>query len=385
MFMYYLNNNKIVGVAQECDPQNRKDLYMKFLHMADMHFDAPFTTLANKKDLGDLRRLEQRDALKKVIDYILENKIEYLFIAGDLYEHEYIRKSTIEFINKQFERILDTKIFIVPGNHDPYLKNSVYNEFEFSSNVYVFKDNFEKYENEDIVIYGVGFTEFYMNQNPLEYTQIEESDKLKILLAHLDINGVKDKNGFSYNPITLGKLKELNFDYMALGHIHNTNFKENEKICYSGSTISLGFDELGEHGVIVGNFEKGKLKTDFIKIDNRIFTEYELNVENFNSNEEIIEQINQRKFVENELIKIILVGNRNFEIDINTVEKLITNNNVIKVKDFTKTNIDLEKLSKENTLKGIFVNEVFEKFKSGEIESEEQLNSILQIGLEAME
>ena len=85
------------------------------------------------------------------------------------------------------------------------------------------------------------------------------------------------------------------------------------------------------------------------------------------------------------LIKIILVGNRNFEIDINIVEKLITNNNVIKVKDFTKMNIDLEKLSKENTLKGIFVNEVLEKFKSGEIESEEKLNSILQIGLEAME
>ena len=357
---------------------------MKFLHMADMHFDAPFTTLANKKDLGELRRLDQRDAFKRVIDYMLENQIEFLFIAGDLYEHQYIRKSTVEFINKQFERISETKVFIVPGNHDPYLKNSIYNNFEFASNVYVFKENFGKYEDEDIVVYGVGFTDFYMNENPLEHAKIEESDKLKILLAHLDINGVKDKEGFSYNPITLGKLKELKFDYMALGHIHNTNFKDDEKICYSGSTISLGFDELGEHGAIAGKLEKGKLKTDFIKIDNRIFTEYELNVENFNSNEEIIEQINERKFDEAELIKIILVGNRNFEIDINIVEKLITNNNVIKVKDFTKINIDLEKLSKENTLRGIFVNEVFEKFKNGEIE-EEQLNSILQIGLEAME
>ena len=357
---------------------------MKFLHMADMHFDAPFTTLANKKDLGELRRLEQRDAFKKVIDYILENKIEYLFIAGDLYEHEYIRKSTVEFINKQFERILDTKVFIVPGNHDPFLKNSIYKEYEFATNVHICKENFEKDVGKDIVIYGVGFTEFYMNENPLEYEKIEESDKIKILLSHLDVNGIKDEEGFSYNPISLGKLKELNFDYAALGHIHNTNFKRDEKICYSGSTISLGFDELGNHGVIVGEIENRKLNTEFIKIDNRIFTEYELNVENFNSNEEIIEQINERKFEETELVKIILVGNRNFEIDINLVEKLITNNNVIKVKDFTKMNIDLEKLAKENSLRGLFVKEVFEKFKNGEIE-EEQLNSILQIGLEAME
>ena len=32
---------------------------MKFVHIADMHFDIPFTTLA-KNDLSNERRLEQR-------------------------------------------------------------------------------------------------------------------------------------------------------------------------------------------------------------------------------------------------------------------------------------------------------------------------------------
>ena len=66
--------------------------------MADMHFDVPFTVLNNRNNLGEKRRLEQREALRKIINYIKNNNINYLFIAGDLYEHEYIRKSSIEFI-----------------------------------------------------------------------------------------------------------------------------------------------------------------------------------------------------------------------------------------------------------------------------------------------
>ena len=40
---------------------------MKFVHIADMHFDIPFTSLNSKENLGEKRRLEQRSALKKVI------------------------------------------------------------------------------------------------------------------------------------------------------------------------------------------------------------------------------------------------------------------------------------------------------------------------------
>lgn len=356
---------------------------MKFLHMADMHFDAPFSTLATKNNLGDIRRLEQRNVFKKIIEYIKINKINYLFIAGDLYEEKDVRKSTIEFINNEFKKIPDTKIFIVPGNHDPYIKNSYYEKFDFCENVYILKKQIDVYENEDIRIYGVGFTDFYMDENPLKDLKIEKDLKTTILISHCDINGIQDKNGFSYNPILLSKLKELDFDYAALGHIHNIEFNPNEKIAYCGSTISLGFDELGSHGVIVGEFKNSKLKTEFLQIDDRIFTEYELNVENITSSEEIIEKINSLKFNEKELVKIILVGYKNFEIDIKRILGLITNENIIKIKDKTKMNIDIEKLVNENSLKGLFIREVIEKYNNKQID-EEDVEKLIQIGIDAM-
>ena len=80
--------------------------------MADMHFDGPFTVLNNRNKLGEKRRLEQREAFKKVIQYVKENNIEYLFIAGDLYENEYIRLSTIEYINNLFKEIPEQKYLL---------------------------------------------------------------------------------------------------------------------------------------------------------------------------------------------------------------------------------------------------------------------------------
>ena len=38
---------------------------MKFVHIADTHFDSPFVNLSDKEGLGDLRRLEQREIFSK--------------------------------------------------------------------------------------------------------------------------------------------------------------------------------------------------------------------------------------------------------------------------------------------------------------------------------
>lgn len=220
---------------------------MKFVHIADLHFDIPFTTLETRK-LSEQRRLEQRNAFKKIIEYIKENKIPYLFICGDLYEHEYIKKSTIEYINKLFETIPETKIYITPGNHDPYIKDSYYANYEWASNVKIFKEEIEKIEEENLCIYAYGFEDFYMKKSKEEQIEIEDKSKINILLTHGMLDGNKNEE-MLYNPISKTKLKSLGFDYVALGHIHKISYKDEpeQNIVYPGSLISFGFDELGKH------------------------------------------------------------------------------------------------------------------------------------------
>ncbi len=306
---------------------------MKFIHMADMHFDAPFTVLNTRSNLGEKRRLEQREVFKKVVTYIKENNIEYLFIAGDLYENEYIRETTIRYINSLFEEIPNTKIYITPGNHDPYLLNSMYKNFKWNNNVKIFNSNVEIVENEDVNIYGAGFNDFYLKDSKIQEIQIQDKNKINILITHGTIEGGNITN-LEYNPLNKNKLKQLGFDYIALGHIHKLDYnsEENQRIVYPGSTISLGFDELGEHGVILGEITKENIKLEFLPMDTKEFKEVEIDVTEIYSIEELIEKINELEIRNNLFYKIILIGKRNFELNIYNLYKFILSENIIKIK-----------------------------------------------------
>lgn len=354
---------------------------MKFIHIADMHFDAPFTILSQKADLGDLRRIEQRQIFKKVIDYIKQENIPYFFISGDLYEHEYVRKTTIEYINNLFKEIPNTKIFIAPGNHDPIIKNSYYNTFNWESNVKIFENEIEKYEDKEVIIYGYGFNDFTNPTVNIDSVNINP-DKVNILIIHgsLDASETLD---LQYNPIKSTELKNKKFDYVALGHIHKTNYQSGTNLIYPGSTISLGFDELGEHGMIIGNIAKDNLQIQFKKLDDRQFIEKEINISKINSKEELVQQINEENLDEENLYKIILVGNKKFEVNTKELEKLILKENIVKIKNKTKPNYNIEEISKEQTLRGVFVKTMLEKLNNGEYKAE-TIERAIEIGLEAL-
>ncbi len=358
---------------------------MKFVHIADMHFDTPFLALSSKGDFGKIRRLDQREIFKKIIEYIKENKIEYFFISGDFYEHEFIRKSTIEYINELFKTIPETLIFITPGNHDPYIKGSMYESYEWSENVKIFTSKIEKIETKEADIYGVGFNNFYAENLNVENIKIENKNKINILITHGSLNA-SNKLELQYNPISKNKLKELGFDYIALGHIHKPDYntEPNQNIVYPGSTIAMGFDELGKHGFIVGSIENKKLEIAFIPVDNKEFKELELDITQVNDMEELTEKINNIYLEENCLYKIILIGKRKFEIEILNLYKIITQKNIIKIKDKTKPDYNLKELANNYTLKGIFIEEILEEMEKQNY-SEEELNKVLEIGLSVLD
>ena len=100
--------------------------------------------------------------------------------------------------------------------------------------------------------------------------------------------------------------------------------------------------------------------------------------------EELIEKINNIELEENKLYKIILTGKRNFEINIYDLYKYELNERIIKIKDNTKPNYDIEKISKENTLKGLFVKEILEEMNQKNYD-EGIIEKALEIGMEILE
>ena len=181
-------------------------------------------------------------------------------------------------------------------------------------------------------------------------------------------------------------MKQLGFDYIALGHIHKLDYnsEENQRIVYPGSTISMGFDELGKHGFIMGELTKEKLDLSFIAVDTMEFTQLEVDITKINDLEELIQKINDLLLDENKFYKIILVGKRTFEIDLLELMKLILKENIIKIKDKTDSDYEIEKMVNETTLKGIFIKQLLEE-KEKQNYTDEEINKILEIGLSIMD
>lgn len=357
---------------------------MNFIHMADMHLDSPFIILADKGNMAVQRRIEQRNAMKEIVEYIKANNIPYFFIAGDLYEQKYINKSTIEYINKLFKEIPNTLIFITPGNHDPYIKNSFYKTFNWSENVHIFTEELECVETPEADIYGYGFNRFYM-ENRYKHIEIRNPQKINILITHGSLDS-SDTIDNQYNAIKSINLKQNGFDYVALGHIHKKSYKdyESQNIVYPGSTVSLGFDELGERGIIAGNVNKSEIKIEFIPIKTKTFEEIKVDIAEINSKEELVQVLNELKLGEQSYYKIILTGKRNFNINNNEIIELLTNNLIIKLKDETKDQYDIQEIAKRSNLTGIFAKNILNKIETATEPERERLMKAFEIGMEVL-
>ena len=124
-------------------------------------------------------------------------------------------------------------------------------------------------EQEEADIYGFGFTDFYCENSQIEKINIKNKNKINILITHGSLDASKTLD-MQYNPLNSNKLKEIGFDYVALGHIHKANYEENKNnFIYPGSLISFGFDELGEHGFLDVEINKNNSeKNNLINLNN---------------------------------------------------------------------------------------------------------------------
>lgn len=362
---------------------------MKFLHLADCHLDAPFVELGQAQNKSNLRRNELLKTFSKVMEIAKSKVVDIVLISGDLFEQKYVDKSTIKSINNIFIQMPNIKIFISPGNHDPFIHNSYYNTFNWAQNVFIFKGVFEKVylPHLNANVWGVGFNDFYINKCLVKDIDEAEKDKVNILITHgtLDICAGDER----YHPLALSYISSIGFDYCALGHIHKRTIDEKNNIYYPGSPEPLGFDEPGQHGVIFGQVNKGFKNINFIPTATREYISLDIDISGISVLEDIVKEIkreiNQEKSMVN-LYKINLVGKvDDCIVDTTLIEESLKEYfHFLKIEDSTEISYPLEEMEKEYTLRGIFVKKMNKLMEKASQEDKEKLKKALNYGLDAL-
>ncbi len=362
---------------------------IKILQAGDLHFDTPFKDL--DKNISIISKEELLEVFSKIIDISMENSVDILLLTGDIFDNLTINKKTLIFIKNQIERISNIRVFISPGNHDPYNEKSFYKMINWPDNVYIFKGSIEKVVLEDLntVVWGAAFNEYHVRKSLLKNINVD-NNYINIMTIHGDISNTDDGN--EYNPMTRRDIENSKLDYIAIGHRHNFSgiLRENNTFyAYAGCPQGRGFDEVGDKGIILGEVTKGAVDLNFIRTSKRNYYVEEIDISDSVSYDEvrlkIISAINEEER-KNNLYKLILKGQIESYINLNEgviLEKIKKDFYFVKVIDKTEVKLDFDKISEDYSIKGVYAKKLLEKMKEEDCDKE-ILQMALKLGIQSL-
>jgi DNA repair exonuclease SbcCD nuclease subunit len=261
---------------------------IKFIHTADIHLGKKLSCNSSKNsELENIFTEATEQAFQNLVDLAVREAIDFILIAGDLYDREARSIKSSRFFLEQCQHLKmnDIEIYIISGNHDPAgVENEV---FELPENVnYFSSENVEtiKYKKDNKLaarILGQSYRQKFENRMMYNYYTVPDQSVFNIALLHTALN--KDNN--RYVPVNKSELLTKNeIHYWALGHIHQYQ-KINQKpsINFSGTLQSHNISEQGSKGAILVEVDSNlKIKENFIPLAPVIFKETVIDLEKEN-------------------------------------------------------------------------------------------------------
>jgi DNA repair exonuclease SbcCD nuclease subunit len=243
---------------------------MKFAHLADTHLGyRQFGLFEREKDFYEV--------FEKTIDKIIQEKVDFVIHSGDLFDNS--RPSPLALLTFQ-KGLLKLKnanipIFAIAGNHDSVMrKGAIPPQVLFKKfGLKVISPINTNYMYEDVFIAGLPFYSSSQDKNLKnklkELSKKAANHEKSILVLHQGI----DKYFSLQYELEIGDVPD-NFDYYAMGHLHNyinDDFGKG-KLVYPGSCEVWKTTELGDYhkngkGFVVVDLDGKKPSVTRIKVD----------------------------------------------------------------------------------------------------------------------
>ena len=242
-----------------------------FLHAADVHLDSPLKNLAVREGAPvEIIRGAARRAFDNLIQLALDEEVNFLLLAGDLYDGTWKDYNTGLFFIDRMHRLRQAGIlvFLVSGNHDA--ASRITRTLRLPDNVVHFssrRPETKLLEDLEVAIHGQSYPQRAVSENLARAYPDPVGDLFNIGLLHTALSG---RSGHEpYAPCTQNELIHKGYDYWALGHIH-----QREEVCqdpwivFPGNLQGRHIRETGAKGASLVRVENGRVsKLSFRELD----------------------------------------------------------------------------------------------------------------------
>lgn len=258
---------------------------LTFIHAADLHLDSPFKGLANLPEhiFSEVQK-STFQAVDRLVDVAIDKKVDFVLLAGDLFDNERQSLKAQVTLRHGFERLKahGIHVYLSYGNHD-HINGNIH-AIEYPENVFRFPDEtvraytFHKNGQPAAAIYGFSYeNQAVLTNKSSEYQVQDESIPFHIAMLHGSLASNTEHD--TYAPFQIGDLVDRGMDYWALGHIHQRAvLKENPHVVYSGNTQGRHRKEMGEKGCYHVTLTETGADLSFIPLQSIIFSPLSLDV-----------------------------------------------------------------------------------------------------------
>lgn len=309
---------------------------MLMIHTADLHLGA---APDQGESWGSGRKQELWDSFDRLIETVKAQRADILLIAGDLFHRPPLLRELRE-VNERFERIRETQVVLIAGNHDHIGENSFYRNFVWADHVTFLKERTVmgvKLPGFPVDVYGLSYHQKEIRERLYDDVQPENNGCYHILLAH----GGDDK----HIPFTKEKLARSGFDYIAFGHIHKPGTIIPGRAAMAGSLEPTDHSCEGKHGYIRVETDGKRNVIEFVPFAKREYRRLVLELTEKDTFGSVFEKVSAQIAEEGRqhIYEVVLCGKRNGSLEI-LEEKLKTAGNIRKITDESESAYDYEEL-----------------------------------------
>lgn len=228
---------------------------MKIIHTADLH-------LGMHPDKGypwsESRHQALWESLRHIIHVANEQSADLLLIAGDLFHRQPLLRDLKE-VNALFDTLTTAQVVLIAGNHDHIVPRSHYRDFVWSDHVTMLGEaEIDSVYLEDLntEIHGFSYHQSELRDPLYDDLQAPRDGRIHILLAH----GGDDR----HIPVDCHRLAASGFHYIALGHIHKPQIREDLRLAWCGSPEPMDHTDTGERGYVLADVTLRRTQLHFV-------------------------------------------------------------------------------------------------------------------------
>jgi len=236
----------------------------KFIHTADIHLDSPLRGLPEYPgapvEVEEIRKAS-REAFDRLVSLAIEEKVQLVLIAGDLYDGDWPDFNTGLYLAQQMTRLREAEIRVViaRGNHDA--ASRITRNLKLPDNVTQLPDRGPGtviFEDLGVAVHGQGFAERHVSENVALNYPAARTDLFNIGMLHTNAGrGGHDP----YAPCSVQDLLSRGYQYWALGHIHKRELISSDPwVCFPGNLQGRHIQETGSKGCLLVTVEDGVAK-----------------------------------------------------------------------------------------------------------------------------